>query len=66
MITLDKQLGTFDSIFKLAVQTSEYMMQEVKFNFNGVDFIVTKRSALPTPNDVQQYVKNYQNGIVRL
>lgn len=66
MITLDKQLGTFDNIFKLATQTSKYMMQEVKFNFNGVDFIVTKRSVLPTPNDVQQYVKSYQNCVVRL
>lgn len=66
MITLDKQLGTFDNIFKLAVQTSEYMMQEVKFNFNGVDFIVNNRSTLPTPNDVQQYVKIYQNYVVRL
>lgn len=66
MITLDKQFGTFDNIFKLAVQTSEYLMQEVKFNFNGVDFVVTKRSILPTPNDVQEYIKVYQNRMVRL
>lgn len=66
MITMSFTLGTFDMIFEKARYTAIYTLEDVKFEFNGVHFVVDAQSQLPKPSEVQSYVRESQGKVVTL
>lgn len=66
MIALDKEFGAFYTIFMKAKNISKELNDEVKFPFNGVEFIINEFTHLPTPREVEMCIKKYQGEEVRL